>query len=375
MDRYAVFKADSYDEELMYDVMKKHFEVHDVKSLVSPDSKVVIKPNLVSDMDAAFCATTDPAFVMAIVKCLRELGVTDITVADCPGGATLLTTDINDLYRHAGLDVLAPYAKLNTDFEARELPTPDGFRNRSFTVLGIIANADLVINAPKLKTHNLTCITAGVKNLFGSVPGLLKPAFHAKYPRISDFSDMLTELALTVKPALTVIDAVDIQERNGPVNGARRRLGVTFSSTDVFGLDKVTADTLGIPCEMISTVVASGRYGLLKEAYETEGDVDFRPDRPVILPEMMRAENGLGRMSARIGVFKDKIERAVFSYYPSFNGKCVRCGKCVLSCPKKALTIVAGTVTLDRQKCIGCFCCNETCSNGAIDIKKSLKKR
>ncbi len=375
MDRYVVLKAESYNEDLLYDVIKNHFDFHNVKGAVSPDANVVIKPNLVADRETVFGVTTNPVFIKVIIRCLREIGVKKITVADCPGGATMLTTDINDFYRRVGYDTLAQYADLNTDFESREILTAEGYRNRSFSIIKTIADADFLINVPKLKTHNLTCITAGVKNLFGSVYGLQKPAFHAKYPKIADFSDMLTELALTVKPDLTIVDAIDIQERNGPVNGSRRHLGVTFSSTDVFGLDQVIAQTLDIPCEKISTVAASGRYGLLRPPYFIEGDADFRPDTPVILPESMQAKNSLGRISAKVNVVSVKIDKAVYSYYPSLNGRCAACGKCVLSCPKKALEIRENKVVLNREKCIGCFCCNEVCSNGAIDVKKTFRRK
>ena len=49
---------------------------------------------------------------------------------------------------------------------------------------------------------------------------------------------MLAELAATVKPDFTLVDAIDIMEGNGPTNGKKRYLGLTFSGKNVFGLDE-----------------------------------------------------------------------------------------------------------------------------------------
>lgn len=105
---------------------------------------------------------------------------------------------------------------------------------KSYNLLNAVCDADYIINVPKLKTHNKTVISFGVKNLFGCIPDIQKPTFHAKYSRIGDFANMLVELAMTVKPAITVIDAVEILEHNGPVTGKKRELGLLFGAKDVF---------------------------------------------------------------------------------------------------------------------------------------------
>ena len=38
----------------------------------------------------------------------------------------------------------------------------------------------MLINLPKLKTHGISTLTVGVKNLFGLVPGTVKVGYHAK---------------------------------------------------------------------------------------------------------------------------------------------------------------------------------------------------
>ena len=61
---------------------------------------MLLKPNLVTDKEAAFSVTTNPRFVFAVVRCLREIGVENITIADCPGGALLVFSQIIRFFRN-----------------------------------------------------------------------------------------------------------------------------------------------------------------------------------------------------------------------------------------------------------------------------------
>ena len=375
MNTYAVFKADKYDDEMLYAAVKKHFEAHGIAECVSAHTSVLIKPNLVSDKEAAFSVTTNPHFVYAIVRCLKDIGVESITVADCPGGSLLVFSQMTDVYRRTGYEFLSDFVKLNTDFESRDVACPSNFENKKFNIINAVADADYIINAPKLKTHNLTCMTAGVKNLFGCIPGLQKPAFHAKYPAKEDFSNMLAELAATVKPDFTIVDAIDIMEGNGPTNGKKRHLGVTFSSKDVFGLDKFIAEMLDIPCEKVSTIAASEKKGFISGSFNAVGDTDFRPRVPILLPGSVRAETAGGKISAKVQVFLNKVDGALLMNYPEMNEKCVLCGKCVTTCPAKALSVCNKRIVLEKKVCIGCMCCDEVCPNAAVNIRKRIRRK
>lgn len=375
MSKYAVFKAESYDDTMLYDVVSRHFETHNIKAKIPSGAKVLLKPNLVADKDAAFSVTTNPRFVFAVIKYLNEIGITDITVADCPGGALLVFSDMVDVYEKTGYSFLSEYVTLNTDFESSDVSSPDGSINKKFNIINTIKDADYIINLPKLKTHNMTCITAGVKNLFGSIPGLQKPAFHAKYPAVKDFSNMLVELAQTVKPDFTIVDAIDIMEGNGPTNGKKRYLGLTFSSCDVFGLDVFILEMLKIAEDSVATISASKQKNLINAQSDKVGDIDFVLEKPIVLPSSFNATSGLGKLTAKTKTFAEKAVASVFMSYPQMNEKCILCRKCVVTCPKNALSIENKKIVLNKKLCIGCLCCDEVCPNAAVDVKKKLKIR
>ena len=375
MSRCAMFKADSYSDDELYAVVKKHFEAHGVENDIPKDANVVIKPNLVSDKEALFSVTTNPKFVYAVIRCLKDIGINNITVADCPGGSVLLFSQMQDVFKKTGYEFLSEYAKLNLDFESSDIHGSDEFVNKKFNIINVIKNADYIINVPKLKTHNITCMTAAVKNLFGCIPGLQKPAFHAKYPNADDFSNMLVELAATVKPDFTIVDAIDIMEGNGPANGKRRHLGITFSSKDVFSLDSFIAQKVEIPSETIKTIAASEKKGFVSKNIEAVGDTDFKIEKPILLPGPISAKTAKNKLSANLELLWLKLGDYVFATYPKMNEKCVLCRKCILTCPMQALSIQDGKIVLNKSVCIGCLCCDEVCPNAAVDIKRSFKSK
>ncbi len=373
MEKCAVYKVVKYDDSLLYDAVSRHFEAHNIKSKIPAGAKVLLKPNLVVDKDAAFSVTTNPRFVYAVIRYLKNIGVEDITVADCPGGALLLFSEMETVYRKTGYSFLSEFAKLNTDFESKDINSPEGSVNKDFNIINAVSEADFIINIPKLKTHNMTCITAGVKNLFGCIPGLQKPAFHAKYPAVNDFSNMLVELAQTVKPDFTIVDAIDIMEGDGPTNGKKRHLGLTFSSCDVFSMDAYIVNLLGIPEDFVATVSASKKKNLVQGDMKIIGDDDFSLEKPILLPSGFNATSGFGKLTAKVKTTAEKLISSVFMSYPLMNEKCVLCKKCIVTCPKNALSIENKKIVLNKKVCIGCLCCDEVCPNAAVDIRKKIK--
>ena len=373
MGKCADYKVEKYDDTALYDAVSRHFEAHDIKSKIPAGAKVLLKPNLVVDKDAAFSVTTNPRFVYAVIRYLKNIGVENITVADCPGGALLLFSEMETVNRKTGYSFLSEFAKLNTDFESKDINSPEDSVNKDFNIINAVSEADFIINIPKLKTHNMTCITAGVKNLFGCIPGLQKPAFHAKYPAVNDFSNMLVELAQTVKPDFTIVDAIDIMEGDGPTNGKKRHLGLTFSSCDVFSMDAYIVNLLGIPEDFVATVSASRKKNLVQEDMEIIGDADFSLEKPILLPSGFNATSGFGKLTAKVKTTAEKLISSVFMSYPQMNEKCVLCKKCVVTCPKNALSIENKKIVLNKKVCIGCLCCDEVCPNAAVDIRKKIK--
>jgi uncharacterized protein (DUF362 family) len=80
--------------------------------------------------------------------------------------------------------------------------TGDAKRLKTVQMIDEILNADVLINVPIAKEHDLTRLTLGMKNLMGTLHD--RPAAH------SWIAEKLPELVAFLRPALTVVDAVRI---------------------------------------------------------------------------------------------------------------------------------------------------------------------
>lgn len=371
----AIEFSDCYEKQSIKENIFNMLDALKIADELYEGINVLIKPNLLSNTNPFFAVTTNPAVVEAVIDWLIEHGVKNIVIADSPGGALVKMPGFSydKFYTDVGLISLKDKAVLNNDGSYVEVMAPQGCRNKNFNILKVIAQADYIINIPKLKTHNLTAVSLGIKNLFGCVPDIQKPAFHAKYPKIEDFSQMLLELALTVKPNLTVVDAVDIMEGNGPVHGKKRTLGMLFASKDLFSQDYFISEMLSVDCKKVSLFCQAENLGLIDKAEVISHSVkkDYTPE-PILLPEFLRSDTLVKKLKAAFMINVRKITKIIIKQIPEVkDNKCCACNRCATSCPQKAIKI-KNTAVIDLNTCISCFCCNEVCPTGAIIVKNRL---
>ena len=194
----SVQAAGRYDPEVLDRAVAAHFEALDVAGDLRPGMHVLLKPNLLAARDPALAVTTHPELLSAVARWLRAHGISQITLADSPGGVYSAAM-LRKLYAACGLSPLEGLLTLNLDVSSG--------RRDGFTLITPVLQADYIINCAKLKTHGLTVMTAGVKNLFGCIPGLKKPEWHCLRPTIDAFSDLLIDLSQAVAPQITLLDA------------------------------------------------------------------------------------------------------------------------------------------------------------------------
>jgi uncharacterized protein (DUF362 family) len=109
---------------------------------------------------------------------------------------------------------------------------------------------------------------------------------------VDRFAQMLIETARAINPELTILDGIVGHEGNGPSTGEPRDLGVLAASRDVFALDRVMVEVLGVRAQDVPTVAAAIRSGLCSDLEEIEiiGDPVARLQCPDWkLPETMMA--------------------------------------------------------------------------------------
>ena len=219
---------------------------------------VAIKPNVSWSAPPEQGATTDPRLIGRIVEhCLaagaRKVLVADHTISD-PTRAYELS-GIGEAVKLAGGQVVPANAQRYYQKER----IPDATVLHESEIHEIFLEADLIINVPVLKHHGSTGITAGLKNLMGTVWN------RQTYHRIG-LHQAIADFALRLTPQLTVIDAFRVMSSGGP-RGSSSAASVTEERVQILSADPVAADaaaalTWGTVPERIPHITMAAALGL-----------------------------------------------------------------------------------------------------------------
>lgn len=369
--RVALAKCARYCPEDISNALEKMFaSLGGLKQFVKPGASVLIKPNLLTDRTPDKAVTTHPEVVRALIRIVRQCGGNPF-IGDSPMG----TMKIESVLEKTGFRALCEEEKVKFVIFEKEPCIAHDYNGVSLAVAKAAFDADLIINVPKLKTHSFTLFTNAVKNVFGLLPGFQKALLHKSFPNPRQFGDCLAFLYATVKPGLTVCDAVTAMEGDGPSGGIQVQLGFLAASSDGVALDIALCNMLKINPKDVFYLNSLRRLGI----GESDPDnIDLAGDhnelssiRPIKQPGMAKAARFIPHRLVRL------IEPYLW-IRPSFTDDCTTCGRCVQACPVKALELsqtkraMQNTKPLvNRQKCIGCCCCHEVCPESAIKMTHS----
>ena len=338
---------------------------------IRPGMRIGIKLNLVSAMAPELAATTHPALVSALVDILREKNAVPV-LGDSPSGL-YNAAHLNRVYEVTGIDSLN--AELNRDFSTREIRLPEAKICKSAVVTGWLLDCDGIINFAKLKSHGMMGLSAAAKNLFGTVPGTMKPEYHFRFPKPEDFADMLVDLDEYWKPRLHIVDAVVAMEGNGPTAGTPKPLGCLLAGENPHRIDLLCAKLIGLDPATVPTLRAAQARILCPERLE-ELEIDG-PWQELISEEfqIITERNGLQFQQllggGKRGELFSKFAARLIAARPSVEkDRCVGCRKCEQVCPAKAIRMRKNRPVVNRKTCIRCFCCQEFCPKGAMQVKR-----
>jgi len=248
---------------------------------VKPGQSVVIKPTLFAPYPPP--VSVDRRVIAAVVSICREAGAADVTVIEGVSVGSLMKRVNIEKSNPAGtvvygmktIDVMKLLGVKRAVQEAggRVLGVEDSPRVKTAVPGGkvlttidyprAVLDADVFINLPALKTHTMTMVTLGIKNL----QGLLNEA-DRYFGHRDDLDQHMVDIMKVRKPDLTIVDALIGMEGMGAgEGGAAVPLGVMVAGADPVAVDAIASMVMGIDSPTVVGTTRIAAYDNLGVAF------------------------------------------------------------------------------------------------------------
>lgn len=198
---------------------------------------------------------TDPRIVLAVCCLLQKYGSKQISIGEKPGQKR----HSRDSYEFVGSRISLPsYVNLlELNHVSRKRVKTLNLSTLYLDLPQEYLDADLVIDIPKMKTHSLTQVTLGIKNLFGLLTDEEKLKHHNE-----DINQKLVDLLSVRRPDLTIIDGLFAMEGFGPLYGQSKKCNTLVISNDVVNADATASYLMGFNPFEIDHIRLSAEHGL-----------------------------------------------------------------------------------------------------------------
>ena len=392
------FRLDILRSKSFNDVREQLCDVFDNYRDLLPglkEAKILLKPNLNSNMNALTGNTTDLRILSAVIQFLKGKGFTNIVIGEGKNSGffrnkigVISRLKVDKLARYYGVKV----KDLNYG-KPHEIAFEGGVKA---LVARECIEADLFINLPKLKTHFEAGMSVCLKNLMGCLIGQEnKKKTHDNLP------ENILRINQSVKPHLHIVDALIAMEGLGPTRGIPVRMDTMIIGEDPYLIDLICARIAGFDYKQVKTLDLAKTKGLLTPAHHsfTESLDLEKIQRPFAPPKAGPLATFIHSPKRQKHFLKIRNTR-LFTYLAStdwfghllfltglrqdvflqdemlLNGlyldksRCDRCDMCRCVCPL-GLDLPNYLEKTD-ERCIHCLYCYSACPKKAIEFKGEL---
>jgi uncharacterized protein (DUF362 family) len=246
-----------------------------------PDSirgkRVLLKPNMVEPVRESPHMTTHPAVVLAAAEVFRAWGGS-VSVGEGPGH--LRDTDLALL--ESGIGEALDSEKLAfADLNYQDVAwTKNGGRQSKlpgFFFPQAVVEADLIVSLPKMKTHHWVGVTAGMKNLYGTIPGC-KYGWPKNVLHYSGIPETVFDINASLPRSIAIIDGIDCMEGDGPIMGTPKRMGLILVGTSPAAVDATVCRLMDVdPWAVPYLKLAANRLGPIDDRLIAQRGESWQP--------------------------------------------------------------------------------------------------
>ncbi len=231
---------------------------------VKAGDRVLIKPNICGGNPKIMGSFTSHEVVEELVKMIREVDAEPF-VAD----ADMIWTRFEPVAEDQGWVEWAHRVNVPLVNLTKTESVYFYFGRESATgvvpVSKELVDADAIISVPTMKTHLLTSITIGMKNMYGTFPQRNK----AKYHRFG-IADVICDVNRAFTPTLTVVDGTIGGDAWGPLSCTPVNAQTVIASNDAVAADAVACQLMGYDPFKIVHLRKAHEEGLGDAGFEFE---------------------------------------------------------------------------------------------------------
>ena len=228
--------------------------------------RVLLKPNLVDLPRDGRPVVTNPAVIVAAAEAFRRRGAAEVIVGDGPA----LQRDAYEIIDAAGLTPLLDehglrFVDLNVEDLVRRSADGDATGSHDIFLAATVAQADVLVSMPKMKTHHWAGASLSMKNMFGALPGAVYGWPRNRLHR-RDLHGAVFDVNRTRAPDYCIVDGVVCMEGDGPIHGTPKDVGVVVLGDNAPAVDATAARIMGLrPGAIAYLQLAGGVLGPLNE--------------------------------------------------------------------------------------------------------------
>lgn len=350
--------------------------IGDIPYPIHSETKVLIKPNIMRAEPSIIGTTTNIEVIRAVADIFQEKGA-KVIVGEASGNQY----NTEDIYSFLKIrEQLRDFEVLDLDQDnIIQVEIKDAKALKKIGIAETALKADLIISLPIMKTHNLSLVTGGMKNMMGVLPQMEKWNMH-----LSGIHQAIVDLNRIVKPHLIVMDAIACMEGYGPAMGYPVEMNLVLAGTDVVAVDTVAARIMKIDLNHVKHLVVAGNQGLgISDLAEIEIKGENLDDvkRNFRKPKGLKLFEFYGKIQYRVGRFilnhfnydLRSIIRSLSLFHlpkPKLDyTKCKEIGDCLSVCPESAISM-SKFPFINYSKCTRCMLCYEKCSNNTVLISR-----
>ena len=222
--------------------------------------RVVLKPNLVEPTRAVPHMTTHPTMILATAEVFRGFGA-HVIVGEAPGHVrdtemALVESGLQEALDSIGLE----FSDLN--YEEVKWVKNGGRASRlgGFHFPQSIVEADLIVSMPKMKTHHWVGVTAAMKNLYGTLPGI-KYGWPKNVLHQAGIPETVFDINASLPKVITVVDGIQCMEGDGPIMGSPKQMGLVLVGTNAAAVDATVCRLMLNPARVGYLQLAADRLG------------------------------------------------------------------------------------------------------------------